>query len=187
MAEHADTPLPARGRWFGIALGVAMTAVLVLNVAWVVKNLSFLRVMGPGKKAPAFELKTLRGDRVGLADLRGQVVLIDFWSITCPPCVKSLPHLNQVVDKFANRPVTVLAIHTQGGRRWWGPVRAEVRSMKLRFPVLMEGLRGKTSDAYTVRVLPTTVLVDKHGRIRKVWRGSTDVDTIIAEIDKALK
>ena len=60
----APEPLPARGRWFGIALMVAMSAVLIFNVAWVVRNFSLLRTMGPGKPAPAFELETLNGDKI---------------------------------------------------------------------------------------------------------------------------
>ena len=185
--EPAQEPLPARGRWFGVALMVAMAAVLVLNVAWVVRNFSLLRTMGPGKQAPAFELETLNGDKIRLADLKGRVVLIDFWSVTCPPCLETLPKLNKIVDKFADAPVSVLAIHTQGGRRWRMAARVETRPMKLKFPVLMDTRRGKVSESYTVRVLPTTVLVGRDGTIKKVWRGSTSVDDMIDEIRSALK
>ncbi len=179
-------PLPPHGRWVGWALMLAVGIGLAINVAWVVQNFSQLRTMGPGKPAPDFELRTLQGDRIRLSSLRGRVVLIDFWAVTCPPCLKSLPHLNHVVERFADQPVTVLAVHTQGGPRYRRAARAEARHLKLRFPVLLDGPRGEASEAYTVRVLPTTVLVDRRGRIRKVWRGMTDVDTIESAIKDAL-
>jgi peroxiredoxin len=166
---------------------VAALGVLALNVVWVVRNVSALRVMGPGQPAPGFDLRTIHGDRVRLSDLRGQVVLIDFWSVTCPPCLESLPHLNEVVEVFSRQPVTVLAIHARGGPRWRALARREATRLGLRFPVLVDDPRGQTSSAYTVRVLPTTVLVGPRGRIRKVWRGATDVESLKAEIRDALE
>lgn len=185
--RSAPPPLPPRARWLGSALLVATLGVLALNLVWVVRNFSALRVVGPGQPAPGFDLRTIHNDRVRLSDLRGQVVLIDFWSVTCPPCLESLPHLNEVVDTFSRQPVTVLAIHAQGGPRWRALARREATRLGLRFPVLVDDPRGRTSSAYTVRVLPTAVLVGPRGRIRKVWRGATDVESLKAEIRDALE
>ena len=176
---------PVRARILGIALLVAVVAVLGMNVLWVARNLGELRALGPGERAPAFELHTLEGDLVRSEDLKGRVLVLDFWSVTCPPCLKALPELSQVAKRFADAPVTVLGIHMQGGPRWRGAVSAEVANMRLGFPVLMdEG--GHVSEAYKIRVMPTTVLVDKRGRIRKVWRGATDISRFEAEIRRAL-
>ena len=90
-APPSPPPLPSLGRWAGIGLMVVLAGVLALNVAWVARHFGLLRAVGPGKKAPDFDLRTLQGDRIRLSDLRGRVVLIDFWSVTCPPCLKTLP------------------------------------------------------------------------------------------------
>lgn len=180
------TPPPARARWLGFTLLVSVLAVLTLNIVWVARNLGQLRALGPGQQAPDFDLPTLQGDRLSSSDLRGRVLLLDFWSITCPPCLRSLPELNRLVKRFADEPVTVLGIHTQGGPRWHGAVAAETADMKLRFPVLLDA-GSLVSDRYKIRVLPTTVLVDRRGRIRRVWRGAGDVSRYEAEILRALR
>lgn len=185
-AVRPDDAPPSRARWLGIALLAAAALALGLNILWVSRNLDQLRALGPGQQAPDFDLPTLEGDRVSSADLRGRVLLLDFWSITCPPCLASLPHLNRVARRFADEPVTVLGIHTQGGPRWQGAVAAEAAQMKLAFPVLLDA-GSRTSDAYKIRVMPTTVLVDRRGRIRKVWRGAGDVSRYEAEIRRALR
>lgn len=177
---------PRRARTLGVGLLLLAGVALALNINWVAKNIRSLRALGPGSRAPQFELVTLEGDRVRSEDLRGRVLLIDFWSITCPPCLESLPHLNGIVRRFADQPVTVLAIHTQGGPRWEGAVAAEAASMGLRFPVLLDP-GSRVSDAFRVRVMPTTVLVDGRGRIRKVWRGVGDISRYEAEIRRVLR
>lgn len=176
---------PSRARWLGLALAVGLTALLGVNVVWVIRNLDALRALGPGEQAPDFELPTLEGDLVRSTDLRGRVVLLDFWSITCPPCLASLPHLNRVAKRFSDAPVTVLGIHMHGGPRWHGAVAAEVADMRLGFSVLLDE-QGRVSEAYRIRVMPTTVLVDRRGRIRKVWRGAGDVSRYISEIERLL-
>lgn len=187
-AAAADPWQPASpmARWGGRLLLVLVLGALGANVFWISRNLDRLRALGPGKTAPLFTLRTIQEETVRLADLKGRSVLIDFWSVTCPPCLRSLPHLNQVAQRFEKRPVTVLALHVHGGPRWRRAVAHEVARMGLRVPVLLDTPRGAVSRAYTVRMLPTTVLVGPHGRIRRVWRGVTSVEDLEEAIEKTL-
>ncbi len=184
MTEQAP-PLPPRARYSGVALLGLVVTLLVANMVWIFRNCDALRSVGPGAKAPAFDLPTINGDRVRLKDLRGRVVLIDFWSVTCAPCWKALKHLKTVHQRYQGKPVTVLAIHTQAGVRAQRRARSAAAELGLRFPILLD--TTNTSDKYTVRVLPTVVLIDQRGKVAKVWRGVTPTATMVGEIETLLK
>lgn len=184
MIEQPD-PLPPRARYSGVALLGLVIVLLTVNVVWIARNCHSLRSVGPGTRAPAFDLPTVGGDRVRLKDLRGRVVLIDFWSVTCSPCYKGLRHLKTVHRRFAGKPVTVLSIHVQASRRARQRARDAAAQLGLRFPVLLD--TANISDKYTVRVLPTVVLIDPQGKVHKVWRGVTPTETLIGEIEALLK
>jgi peroxiredoxin len=168
-----------------VALLGLVIALLVANVVWIARNCDALRSVGPGARAPGFDLPTLGGDRVRLQDLRGRVVLVDFWSVTCAPCWDGLRHLSHLQRRFADRPVTVLSIHIHSSPRARQRAQAAAAQLGLRFPVLLD--TANVSDKYTVRVLPTLVLIDQRSRVHKVWRGVTPPETLAGEIEALLK
>src|SRR5207302_1821146 len=97
-----------------------------VQVTWIGTHLDELRPVGTGDAAPAFALHEIgpdgvsKPDRVDLAQLRAQVIVVDFWAIWCKPCLTAMPALEQ----FAHRPgVRVLAL---GPRPWpsWAAPRA---------------------------------------------------------------
>jgi len=184
MTEQAP-PLPPRARYSGVILLGLVITLLLANVVWIFRNCNALRSVGPGTQAPAFDLPSLGGDRVRLTDLRGRVVLIDFWSVTCAPCWKGLKHLKEVHRRFAGKPVTVLSIHVHASARAQRRARSAAAELGLRYPVQLD--TTGISDKYTVRVLPTVVLIDQQGKVRKVWRGVTPTETMVGEIETLLK
>ena len=177
--------LPRRAHFSGTALLVLVVALLVGNAVWIVRNCNALRALGPGQPAPGFDLPTLAGDRVRLSDLRGRVVLLDFWAYHCGPCWTALEHLNAIQARYAGKPLTILGIHTRSRTRDKERATAVAAKLKLRFQVLWD--TAGISDKYTVRLLPTTVLVGKKGKVRKVWRGVVSETTLEDAIDKELK
>ncbi len=185
MTIDQPEPLPPRARYSGVAMLGLVIALLAANVVWIARNCNSLRSMGPGTLAPLFDLPTVSGDRVRLKDLRGRVVLIDFWSVTCSPCWEGLKHLKTVQQRFAGKPVTVLSVHVHAGPRSQRRARKAAAQLGLRFPVLLD--TANISDKYTVRVLPTIVLIDAKGKVHKVWRGVTSTDTMVGEIETLLK
>ncbi|MFH2008347.1 MAG: TlpA disulfide reductase family protein [bacterium] len=184
MTEQPQSVSP-RARATGVALLGLVLVLFAANLVWVIRNCDGLRSVGPGSAAPDFALPTLAGDRVHLKALRGRVVLIDFWSVTCAPCWDGLGHLNELQTRYANKPVSLLAVHVQGNRRARQRAQQAAAELKLRMPVLLD--TDRISDKYTVRVLPTIVLIGKDGNIRKVWRGLTPTRTLAAAIDEALE
>lgn len=121
-----------------------------------------------GTEAPDFELPLLRtGETVKLSDLRGKVVVIDFWATWCGPCVMALPHVVEAIDAFKDRDVVFYAIDCDEPAE---KVKTFVEGKNWSFPVLMdEG--SKTAMKYGISGFPTTVIIGTDGKILSVQIG----------------
>jgi cytochrome c-type biogenesis protein len=109
--------------------------------------------------APEVELKTLDGKSFQLTELRGRVVLLNFWATWCIPCRSEIPELNNMHRDLESRGLSVLGVSTYDGADG-------VRSfdIKQEYPVL---LGDQTVEAkFAVSALPTTFILDRQGRIR---------------------
>ncbi|HEX9962559.1 MAG TPA: redoxin domain-containing protein, partial [Pyrinomonadaceae bacterium] len=116
------------------------------------------------KKEPIkdFELTSIDGRRVKLSDLKGKVVLIDFWATWCGPCFKSMPTLVKLYEKYKDRGLEILYVSVdEEADRYKIPIVA--KENKLEFPVLLdEGAKA----LYNVKVFPTSIFIDREGNIR---------------------
>ena len=101
-----------------------------------------------------------------IAQLRGRVVLLDFWASWCGPCRMLAPRLSALKDRFGAQGLTVVGMTTDDAER--AAVFAEKHQM--RYPVVVDK-DGDTSRAYGVSALPTMILVDKKGIVREVFIG----------------
>ena len=124
------------------------------------------RPIPTGEAAPEFTLKDLDGGEVRLADQRGQVVLIDFWATTCPPCRKELPHIQRIHEKYQNDGLVVLAISTDRQR---DKVRPYVDKNGYTFPVLFAD--GDVRSSYKISAIPVVYLIDRKSLIQFHQRG----------------
>jgi peroxiredoxin len=134
-----------------------------------------------GKPAAAFETTDLDGKKVKLDDLRGRVVVLDFWYRGCGWCVKAMPQMNQLADDFAGQPVSILGMNTD---RQESDARFVVEKMGLKYPTLKaEGLPPK----FGVSGFPTLVIIDPQGKVHDLHVGYSatlrqDVGTTIREL-----
>jgi thiol-disulfide isomerase/thioredoxin len=112
--------------------------------------------------APAFSLANRAGGEVSLADLKGQVVMINFWASWCGPCRQEFPALDQIYAKYKPMGFTLVAINVE-------PEKADAEKFlgatPVSFPILFDP-DNKVSGNYGVSAMPTTVLVDRQGRVR---------------------
>jgi cytochrome c biogenesis protein CcmG/thiol:disulfide interchange protein DsbE len=121
----------------------------------------------PGFPAPDFTLETLDGRAVTLSDLRGQVLLINFWASWCPPCREEMPAIQQVYERYRGQDFVVLAVNLQEQD---AQVTAFSDRLELTFPVLMDR-DGSVFDRYRVMALPSTFFVDRAGVIQELAVG----------------
>jgi thiol-disulfide isomerase/thioredoxin len=138
----------------------------------------------PGKTAPTpLALADLGGKPWNLADLRGKVVVLNFWASWCSPCVEELPILNALADE-AGDSLVVLGVNYKEPS--W-TVERFAREHTFRYPVLLDKT-GEHFKRWTSGVMPTTVLIGRDGKPR--WRAigaiSPTDPRFRAEIDKLL-
>ncbi len=110
--------------------------------------------------AAGFTLESLDGDTVSLEDLRGKVVIVNFWATWCGGCVKKLPHLVTFHERFHDRGLEVVAISLDERRELVPPL---VEELQLPYTILY-GDRS-IADRYDIGAIPVTFLIDKRGRI----------------------
>ena len=120
--------------------------------------------------APAIELKTLDGRPFQLEELRGKVVLVNFWATWCEPCVEEMPSIQKLRARLASASFEVVAINYQEGE---ARIRGFLRKMPLAFPIVRD-TDGDVARAWQARIFPSSYLVDAEGRIRYVLKGATD-------------
>lgn len=145
-----------------------LLAVLVVMLA--VQVLARFRgggdVIAEGQRAPDFTLSDLEGNSVSLSDVRGKVVMLNFWSAACPPCREEMPGMQRVFDDLAEQGFTILAVNVNDL-----PLitRNFLQQNGYTFPVLMDD--GKVGRLYEVQYIPKTILLDREGIIRHVRVG----------------
>lgn len=125
-----------------------------------------------GKPAPDFDLKDLDGMSVKLSDVKGSVVVLDFWATWCPPCRASLPHLAAAGEKFKGRGVKVFAVNQQEERE---TVFNYVTDQKLNLTALLDS-DGEVGKKYGVSGIPQTVIIGRDGTVRTVTVGFNDAE-----------
>lgn len=120
--------------------------------------------------ASDFELLDLAGRPVRLRDLRGRVVLLNFWATWCAPCREEMPALGTLARELGPRGLTVVGVNFKESRR---DVEAFRKAHGLGFPMLLDG-DGRVSAGYQVFALPVTVLVDRRGMLVGTVLGARD-------------
>ena len=134
-----------------------------------------LRLVEP-RAAPALELPDLGGTTRSLVDWRGQVVLVNFWATWCPPCLEEMPSLQRLAERLRGQPFAVVAVNVAEMER---RVAHRAQQMGLDFPVLLDA-DGAAFKAWGGKGLPTTVLIDRDGRVRYLGLGPLEWDGVEA-------
>ncbi|MFZ9882403.1 MAG: TlpA family protein disulfide reductase, partial [Phycisphaerales bacterium] len=121
------------------------------------------------------------GNPSSLADLKGQIVVLDFWATWCGPCIKKIPEINALQKKYADKGVVFIGVcHKDGGDK----MAATASSKGIEYPICLDAA-GKSNAAYMVDGYPDFYLIDRDGRLRgaDVANGSIEaaITALLAE------
>jgi peroxiredoxin len=136
------------------------------------------------KQAPDFTLSDASGRAVKLSDFRGQVVLLNFWATWCVPCRTEVPWFVEFQQNYRDRGFAVLGVSFDDDG--WKAVKPYIEAKRINYPVMLGS--DDVSGAYGgIASLPTTLLIDKEGRIAVTHLGLCGKNDYLAEIKTLLE
>jgi peroxiredoxin/YHS domain-containing protein len=136
------------------------------------------------RPAPELNARLMGGDKVGLADYRGKVVLIDFWATWCKPCVKSMPSVDKLYASRKDKGFVALGISIDEDTSKVAPF---LKKKPVSYPILLDSAKDATWAAYKVKAIPALFLVDRNGQVVAQWTGEPKMSDIEAAVDAALR
>ena len=172
-------------RWVRPALEAGFWVVVVGILAWRAwpQASAAVGVARGDLPVPDVTFTTLDGTRIGTADLRGQVVLVNFWATWCPPCRVEMPGFQDVYDSRRARGFTIIGVTQDVGSP--DLVRRFIAERDITYPVVA-GTPDIERAFGGVDMLPTSFLVGRDGRIRHVVRGIFLETPLAAAVDRLL-
>jgi len=182
----------------GIALLLGVSARAEQTASPVASPSSSVAPAVEGKPAPDFALQTVDKKPLTLSELRGKVVLLNFWATWCPPCRAELPQLVQMQEKYRGQGLVVLGVSFDDTE-----AKAEkfAKDKQINYPVARitpefnqsYGAFLGLSDSILVRpdgminaTLPSMIVIDRAGRISFLHIGSIEIPELEKEVQKAL-
>ena len=120
-----------------------------------------------GAPAPQFTLAGRGGSNVSLAKYKGQVVMLNFWASWCGPCRQEMPLLESIYKKYSRMGFTLIGVNVEpdsnAANEW-------LKQTPVSFPILYDK-ESKVSKMYDVAGMPSTVIIDRAGKVRVLHRG----------------
>lgn len=150
---------------------IIILLVLVGGAVYIYTNLPTTASVVAGEVAPDFKLEDMKGNLVALSDLRGKVVLVNFWATWCPPCIEEMPSMERLNEVMAGSDFVMLAINTEKNGR--SVVPAFLKKTPYTFPILYDD-KGIVQQRYGVYKFPESFIVRKDGTIAEKIIGPLD-------------
>jgi peroxiredoxin len=138
----------------------------------------------PRDSAPEVRFATLAGESFSTSDLRGKVVLVNFWATSCVSCVKEMPKMIETYKKYAPRGYEMVAVAMSYDHP--NQVAAFTSSRALPFKVALDTDGAIARGFGDIRITPTTFVLDRRGRVLKRYLGEPDWAEFHGLLDKAL-
>lgn len=158
------SPTRQRPKWL-VGAAASIAAMLLSTLA---------SAGGPAAPAPAFSLPARGGKAVSLTELKGQVVMLNFWASWCGPCRKELPLLESMYKRYSKQGFTLLGVNVETETAD-AETALKKLAVPLTFPILWD-TESKVSQLYSVSAMPSSVFIDRKGNVRYVHRGFKDGD-----------
>jgi peroxiredoxin len=137
------------------------------------------------EKAPRLSLRDLQGKKRQLSELKGQIVVVNFWATWCAPCKVEMPEFTKVHAEYRDRGVEFVgAAHESRSSK--NKVEEFVRRLEIQFPIWLEASLDHLEAFRVDPALPATVIVDAQGRVAARIKGVTDAAELRELLDRVL-
>ena len=123
--------------------------------------------IAPATAAPDFTLHAMDGPNLRLKEQRGRVVMVNFWATWCGPCRQEMPQLNRLYEKYKSSGFVLLGVNVDDDTKKAAEVAGK---LGVTFPVLLDTDKS-VSKLYDLSTMPSTVIIDRDGKVRYVHRG----------------
>jgi cytochrome c biogenesis protein CcmG/thiol:disulfide interchange protein DsbE len=180
-SAEAGSARPAPLRVIEAALWLVVAGLFVLRVAPQVRAAVGWR--SAGADAPAVTFDMLDGAALPLQELRGQVVLVNFWATWCPPCRAEMPGFQKVYDARHADGFTVVGVSMDQGPR--AQVASFLHDHAISYPVAMATPQVDAAFGW-INSFPTSFLIDRRGRVRYAVRGIFAGAALRAAVDRLI-
>jgi peroxiredoxin len=164
-------------------IAARMIRIIAAGAAIAIVALALYLSLGP-RSAPHVRFATVSGETLAIADLRGKVVLVNFWATWCASCVKETPKMVATFRKYAPRGYKVIAVAVRSDTPAAVTQFAERRALP--YAVAFDATGEIAQSFGGVRVTPLSVLIDRNGRIVARYVGEPDWSELHAAIEKLL-
>ena len=134
------------------------------TIAKVKKKINSAGAFIVGGVAPDFAQLTPEGDSLSLSDLRGKVVLVDFWASWCGPCRRENPHVKKIYEKYKDKGFDVLGVSLDKTEKAW-VTAIEKDGLPWKHVSDLKGWKNEVAQLYSVKSIPHTILLDQEGKI----------------------
>lgn len=148
-------------RLFGNALRL-LAVLFAMGTPWAASGQGALQKWTGALEAPPIELSTLDGQRLALSDLKGKVLVVNFWATWCEPCIDEMPSMQRLQEALSGQPFEIVAVNYQEGEP---RIRSFLQKVPVTFPILRD-TDGGVARMWKVRIFPTSFVIDRTGSIR---------------------
>jgi len=134
------------------------------------QNVSNVSEDNPKSQAPDFKISLINGEILRLSDLKGKVVVLNFWASWCPPCRWEMPAFERIWQEYREQDVIFLGVAMLDQE---DTVRDFIDKVGVTYPIGLD-TSGQIQKAYRVLVMPTTYFIDRHGYISRILSGAAN-------------
>ncbi len=154
-----------------------------LTLFLMIVSLNLFSQMRPGQTATDLSLPDLNGKKVSLSELKGKVVLIDFWASWCGPCRQNNPRLVKLYNKYHGKGFEIYGISLDDDISSW---KKAVRHDRLTWIQVIDdrGWEALSASTYGVDMIPTSFLIDREGVIRTINAEGSELESNVKDLLK---
>ena len=163
-------------------ISITLVFVLAFGVFLLTRNHSTEAVM-EGEMMPVFQLKDVDENEFDSSQLKGKVVILDFWATWCPPCRMEIPHFQALHEKYEDKGLAVVGVSLDSEGAY--VVKPFMENNKVTYTMLLAGQQIANKFG-GIRAIPTTFVVDRSGKIVKKYVGYREQSVFENDIKELL-